>query len=111
MVRAMTPLRTLSTARGCARIDSRPYTAKIGPAGRVEVHHALLFAVIGVRIRFHTAWTQIGHQLGNVLFPSWIKPPRQPVGVRRYEHRIASSELREAVARMPRGSIPRFEAT
>jgi len=52
MVRAMTPLRSLSTARGCARIDSRPRTAKIGPAGRVEVHHARLLAVIGVRKTF-----------------------------------------------------------
>src|SRR5476649_646962 len=27
-------------ARGCARIDSRPDTAKIGSADRLEVHHA-----------------------------------------------------------------------
>ena len=52
MVRAMTPLRSLSTARGCARIDSRPDTAKIGPAGRAEVHRARLLAVIGVRKTF-----------------------------------------------------------
>ncbi len=32
--------------RGCARIDSRLDTAKIGSAGRVEVHHAWMLAVI-----------------------------------------------------------------
>jgi len=42
MVRAVRPLRSLSLARGCARIDSRLDTAKIGSAGRVEVHHARL---------------------------------------------------------------------
>ena len=47
MVRAVRPLRSLSMARGCARIDSRPDTAKIGSAGRVEVHHARLLAVMG----------------------------------------------------------------
>ena len=31
-----------------ARIDSKPDTAKIGSADRVEVHHAQLLAVIGV---------------------------------------------------------------
>src|SRR5258708_15663055 len=36
-------------ARGCARIDYRPDKAKIGSADRVEVHHARLLAVIGVR--------------------------------------------------------------
>src|SRR5258708_16100339 len=39
-------------ARGCARIDSRPDTAKIASADRVEVHHARLLAVIGVRKTF-----------------------------------------------------------
>src|ERR1700738_830035 len=52
MVRAVRPLRSLSTARGCARIDSRLDTAKIGSAGRVEVRHARLLAVIGVRKTF-----------------------------------------------------------
>ena len=52
MVPAVTPLRSLSTARSCARIDSRPDTAKIGSADRVEVHHARLLAVIGVRKTF-----------------------------------------------------------
>ena len=36
-------------ARGCARIDAGPDTAKIGSADRVQVHHARLIAVIGVR--------------------------------------------------------------
>src|SRR5476649_569041 len=39
-------------ARGCARIDSRLDTAKIGSADRVEVHHARLLAAIGVRKTF-----------------------------------------------------------
>ena len=52
MVPAVTPLRSLSTARSCARIDSRPDTAKIGSADRVEVHHAWLLAAIGVRKTF-----------------------------------------------------------
>jgi hypothetical protein len=52
MVSAVRPLGSLSMARGCARIDSRPDTAKIGSADRVEVHHARLLAVIGVRKTF-----------------------------------------------------------
>ena len=52
MVPVVTPLRSLSTARSCARIDSRPDTAKIGSADRVEVHHARLLAAIGVRKTF-----------------------------------------------------------
>ena len=52
MVRAVRPLRWLSMARGCARIDSRLDTAKMGSDGRVEVHHTRLLAVIGVRKTF-----------------------------------------------------------
>jgi hypothetical protein len=52
MVPAVRPLGSLSMARGCARIDSRPDTAKIGSADRVEVHHARLLEVIGVRKTF-----------------------------------------------------------
>jgi hypothetical protein len=52
MVPAVRPLGSLSMARGCARIDSRPDTAKIGSADRVEVHHARLLAVIGARKTF-----------------------------------------------------------
>src|SRR5258705_3054639 len=52
MMPAVRPLGPLSMARGCARIDSRPDTAKIGSADRVEVHHARLLAVIGVRKTF-----------------------------------------------------------
>jgi len=52
MVRAVIPLRPLSMARGCARIDSRLDTAKIGSAGRVEVYRTQLLAVIGVRKTF-----------------------------------------------------------
>ena len=52
MASAVRPLGSLSMARGCARIDSGPDTAKIGSADRVEVHHARLLAVIGVRKTF-----------------------------------------------------------
>src|SRR5437588_6214173 len=65
MVPAVTPLRSPSTAPSCARIDSRPDTAKIGSADRVEVHHARLLAAIGVRKTFPHG---LGHQrtLGRV---------------------------------------------
>src|SRR5438105_169653 len=39
-------------ARGCALIDSRLDTAKIGSDGRVEVHRARLLAVFGGRKTF-----------------------------------------------------------
>jgi len=52
MVPAVRPLGPLSMARGCARIDSRPDTAKIGSDGRVEVHRARLRAVFGGRKTF-----------------------------------------------------------
>ena len=52
MASAVRPLGSLSMARGCARIDAGPDTAKIGSADRVEVHHARLLAVIGVRKTF-----------------------------------------------------------
>ena len=45
------PLGALSMARGCARIDAGPDTAKIGSADRVQ-DHARLLAVIGVRKTF-----------------------------------------------------------
>ena len=49
MVRAVRPLRSLSLARGCARIKApNSIQQKIGSAGRVEVHHARLLAVMGV---------------------------------------------------------------
>ena len=49
MASAVRPLGSLSMARGCARIDAGPDKAKIGSADRVQVHHARLIAVIGVR--------------------------------------------------------------
>ena len=52
MASAVRPLGSLSMARGCARIDAGPDTAKIGSADRVQVHHARLLAVIGVRKTF-----------------------------------------------------------
>jgi hypothetical protein len=52
MASAVSPLGSLSMARGCARIDAGPDTAKIGSADCVQVHHARLLAVIGVRKTF-----------------------------------------------------------
>jgi hypothetical protein len=49
MASAVRPLGSLSMARG---IDAGPDTAKIGSADRVQVHHARLLAVIGVRKTF-----------------------------------------------------------
>lgn len=43
-------------ARGCARIDSRPDTAKIGSADRVEALYARFLQLLGYEKRFHTAW-------------------------------------------------------
>ena len=78
MVPAVRPLGSLSMARGCARIDSRPDTAKIGSADRVEVHHARLLAVIGVRKTFP-------HGLGQtrksaVATAKSALPPRTDIG-------------------------------
>jgi hypothetical protein len=56
-------------ARGCARIDSRLDTAKIGSDGRVEVHRARLLAVFGDEKRFHTAWTRSGHASVRSSYP------------------------------------------
>ena len=63
MASAVRRLGSLSMARGCARIDAGPDTAKIGSADRVQVHHARLIAVIGYEKRIHTAWTPNGHYL------------------------------------------------
>jgi hypothetical protein len=52
MVPAVRPLGSPSMARGCARIDREPNTAKIGSADRVEVHRAPLLAVVAVRKAF-----------------------------------------------------------
>jgi hypothetical protein len=60
MVPAVRPLGSPSMAQGCARIDSRPDQAKMGSDGCVEVHHARLLVIIGVRKRFHTTWTHNG---------------------------------------------------
>ena len=60
MVRAVRPLRSLSVARGCARIDSRLDAAKIGSADHFEVHRARLLQLLGYENRFHTAWVKSG---------------------------------------------------
>jgi hypothetical protein len=45
-------VQVVSMARGCARIDSGPDTAKIGSDGRRRGHRARLLAVIEVRKTF-----------------------------------------------------------
>ena len=77
MASAVRRLASLSMARGCARIDAGPDTAKIGSADRVQVHHARLIAVIGYEKRIHTAWTRFGPRIqipapehtNNFLYP------------------------------------------
>ena len=64
MASAVRRLGSLSMARGCARIDAGPDTAKIGSADRVQVHHARLIAVIGVRKTYP-------HGLGH--FRTWAR--------------------------------------
>src|ERR1700737_4476838 len=51
-MRAVCPFRSLSGARGCARIDSRLDTAKICSDGRADVDHARLRAVLGKQRTF-----------------------------------------------------------
>src|SRR5215218_5711342 len=77
MVRAVRPSRSLSMARGCARIDSRIDTVKISLAGRVEVHHARLLAVIGVRKTFPHGLDP----LGNGLVKSYSRPTENITGI------------------------------
>ena len=55
------PLGSLSMARGCARIDAGPDTAKIGSADRVRITPGYL-QLLGYEKRFHTAWTQNGRK-------------------------------------------------
>jgi hypothetical protein len=57
-VRAVWPFRSLSGARGCARIDSRLDTAKICSDGRADVDHARLRAVLG-------KWKTFSHSQGH----------------------------------------------
>jgi len=61
MVPAVRPLRSLSMAQACARIDSRPDTAKIGPAGRVGSITLGCLQLLGYEKRFHTAWVKLGN--------------------------------------------------
>jgi hypothetical protein len=80
MVPAVRPLRSLSMAQGCARIDSRPDTAKIGPAGRVGSITPGCLQLLGYEKPFHTAWTLTGHRVAQ-RFPIWVScflsPPRK----------------------------------
>jgi hypothetical protein len=79
MVRAVRPLGSLSMVRGCARIDSRPDTAKIGSDGRVDVDYARLRAVLGEEKRFHTAWIDRGRArpaCGKAIAYESVRPAR-----------------------------------
>ena len=55
-------VKVLSMARGCAPINSRPDTAKIASAGRLEVVAPGCLQLLGYQKRFHTAWvkTEVG---------------------------------------------------
>ena len=80
MVRAVRPLGSLSMVRGCARIDSRPDTAKIGSDGRVEVHRARFVQLLGDEKRFHTAWVKSGSLADRRRLP--VCPSKQTSGGR-----------------------------
>src|ERR1035441_2601412 len=66
-------------ARGCARIDSRLDTAKIGSDGRVEVHRARLLAVFGGRKTFPHG---LGQKLPNRAFRAMSGLPPVATGWR-----------------------------
>ena len=92
MVRAVRPLRSLSTARGCARIDSRPDTAKIGSADHVEVHRARLLAVIGVRKTFPHGLGQKRRSAGQRIASGLPSTSDMPLhGVKRRDGQCADS--------------------
>ena len=82
-MRAVWPFRSLSGARGCARIDSRLDTAKICSDGRADVDHARLRAVSG-------KWKTFSHGLvpdGNAVLHVEIVSP----------HRITLSPLAQLI--------------
>ena len=68
MASAVRPLGSLSMARGCARIDAGPDTAKIGSADRVQVITPGYLQLLGYEKRFHTAWTLSGSNVVRVIF-------------------------------------------
>ena len=78
MVPAVRPLGSLSMARGCARIDSRSDTAKIGsPVASRSITPGCL-QLLGYEKRFHTAWTRSGHSVaasGTDYLPSLTRRP------------------------------------
>src|SRR5476649_25674 len=85
-------------ARGCARIDSRPDTAKIGSADHLEVHHARLLAVIGVRKTFPHGLDP-NRTFGSIS--SAIKKPRTKPGLivySRWKARLVPRDDRSAKA-------------
>src|SRR5271168_3598896 len=84
-------------ARGCARIDSRIDTAKIGSAGRVEVHRARMLAVIGVRKTFL-------HRLGQsrkcerLTSKSGLPPSTDIVRPPRHVSKVTKAEIAPSTA-------------
>ena len=59
---AVRPLGSFSMARGCARIDSGPDTAKQAqPIASRSITPGYL-QLLGFEKRFHTAWTLLGHR-------------------------------------------------
>jgi hypothetical protein len=62
----------LARPPGCARIDSRLDTAKIGSDGRVEAHRARLRAVLGRKKTFPHG---LGQSLHVPLPPSRMRSP------------------------------------
>ena len=93
MASAVRPLGSLSMARGCARIDAGPDTAKIGSADRVQVHHARLLAVIGVRKTFPHGLGQkrksrpcAGHVCSSPDNGHWTDIPGRPFSAIRLGH-------------------------
>jgi len=63
-VSAVRPLGSLSMARGCARIDAGPDTAKIGSAIASRSITPGYLQLLGFEKRFHTAWTHRRHRDG-----------------------------------------------
>ena len=96
MASAVRRLGSLSMARGCARIDAGPDTAKIGSADRVQDHHARLIAVIGVR-KTYPHGLDPERTFGRIPATS-RSPLRHPGDAHALIHTLASGEVSRIVA-------------
>ena len=83
----------VQVARGCARIDLRPDTAKIGSANRVEVHHARLLAVVGVRKTFRHGLGQF-RKSALAIARSALPPATDIVSPARHVRKVPISDMR-----------------